>query len=149
MKITLSSNNILLQVYARAALDATVRDSYQTMLSPDRRAALQTLMAGVAAQLSVELLCVLVDTNVDKLQFDAEADTLIEFELRDGSVASSAALRLLLEQAMVARLLDEVYSFGGDAAKSAAFADSYRMLLRRIASALSRPVADLRIARFP
>lgn len=149
MKISLSSDNILLQVYARAALDATIRDAYQTMLSPERRAALQTLLGAVAAELSVTLLPVITDTNVDILEFTPDSDTLITYDLRPNSVANPVALRLLLETAITLRLLDEIYSYTPSPSSSPRFADSYRETLRRIRRAISAPVSSLRLTPYP
>ena len=147
MKISLSSNDILLQVYALAALDATLRDSYSTMLSPSRRSALQALLSGVAAELCIALSAAVVDTNIDTLTFDPEADTLIEFDLRPATVAQPAALRLLMERAIIARLLGEIHNFNASEAAATHLA-TYDQLLHRITAAISRPLSTLRLKEY-
>lgn len=76
------------------------------------------------------------------------ADLLITFTLRDNCMADPVVLRLLIEHAVTAFILSEIYS-RDDATTSALHADDYAATLHRITRTVSAANPPTRLRPYP
>lgn len=139
MTISLSIDAILAQIYARAALRYSMNRPDSTVLTTDSRAALRALTIDAAAHVSLALLPIIEDTDID-------ADLLL-FEIRESSDVNLPALRMLAEHAIAARVLAEIYA-STDSEAAQQYSDEATRLLARLRLAASTPPRP-RIKPFP
>lgn len=139
MKITLSINAILAQVYAQVAITHTIKGSDTPVITPDSADALKTLARSAAANIVLALLPTLTDTNLDIP--DPEED-IIEFSMIDNLPLNPIELRLLAEHTIASHLLAELYAVADPTASQHFQTDNQTHLHRiRIMIAAATPAS--------
>ena len=155
MTISLSTDALVDNILALAAMRHAVNPSDTGTLSRDRRPAIARLARAAAAPVALALMPEITGCNVldepdgsdttDPADSGKPSDRLITFELRENCMADPMVLRMLIEHTVTAGILAAIYS-GTDDKASAIYADDHAASLRRLSRAVSaaRPPVRLR-----
>lgn len=149
MTISISIHAILSQVLAQSALRSLSDGQRPPMLNPDQSPALRALARGAFARVCLQMGPAINDCNIDNLDNTDNSDAdLLQIETDDRRTVNPVALRLLIEHAIGAHILSEIYAGVNDEA-SALFSDDFEASLRALRTHTRLPVPSSLIRPYP
>lgn len=112
MRIALSINAILAQIYAQSALRFAISGQTASVLTENDRAAIRALTVSAASRVCLALLPVIVDTNITDadLTDPASESDLLTFDISDEANINLPAAGLLGERVIISTVLAELYA---------------------------------------
>lgn len=105
MRISLSIEAIRAQVLAQTALRSHMSDYYPPMLAEEHEEYLSRLARGAFGQVCLAIAPMLTDCEVGD-----DGEDLMQLEIDDCIAGNPVALRLLIEHAVAAKMLSQIYS---------------------------------------